>query len=173
MDEFDDPFGDDEEDSSGVTFLVFRVGNAEYALPVLMVTEIVRLPAFHALPDVPAHICGVVNLRGRVVPLMDLRMRFGLTPHAATERTVVVVAEVDGLATGLLVDSVDDVVEFTDVDVTTVQAGVARSDLVRGVARRGDRVCFVLEAAALLTPMPSHAVSPPVSSSSATAATIQ
>lgn len=80
MEDNDDPFDGDEEDTSASMYLAFRVGSAEYALPVLMVTEIVRLPTWHPLPDVPPHICGVVNLRSRVVPIMDLRMRFGLAP---------------------------------------------------------------------------------------------
>jgi purine-binding chemotaxis protein CheW len=109
------------------------------------------------LPDVPPHICGVVNLRSRVVPIMDLRMRFGLGIHKATERTVVVVVEVDGIATGLLVDGVSDVVEFTDIDESTVRAGIGRSETLRGVAKKGDRVVFILDAAALLAPTPSLA----------------
>jgi purine-binding chemotaxis protein CheW len=132
-------------------YLAFRVGAAEYALPVLMVTEIVRLPTWHPLPDVPPHICGVVNLRSRVVPIMDLRMRFGLGAHKATERTVVVVVEIDGVATGLLVDGVSDVVEFAEID--EVRAGVGRSELLRGVAKKGERVVFVLDALALLSPV--------------------
>lgn len=156
MDDSGDAFdGDDSsgDDASGATFLTFRVGAAEYALPVLMVTEIVRVPTWHPLPDVPPYICGVVNLRGRVVPIMDLRMRFGLGAQQATKHTVVVVVEVDGAATGLVVDAVSDVAEFVDVEAATgVGAGGA---LLRGVAKKAERVVFVLEPAALLAPVPS------------------
>jgi purine-binding chemotaxis protein CheW len=153
MDDSDDPFDGDDEDNSASMFLTFRVGSAEYALPVLMVTEIVRLPTWHPLPDVPPHICGVVNLRSRVVPIMDLRMRFGLGVHKATERTVVVVVEIEGVATGLLVDGVSDVAELAEIEEGTVRAGVGRSELLRGVAKKGERVVFVLDAAALLAPV--------------------
>lgn len=153
MEEGDDPFDGDDEDTSASMFLTFRVGAAEYALPVLMVTEIVRLPTWHPLPDVPPHICGVVNLRSRVVPIMDLRMRFGLGAHKATERTVVVVVEIEGVATGLLVDGVSDVSEFSEIEEGTVRAGVGRSELLRGVAKKGERVVFVLDATALLAPV--------------------
>jgi len=168
MNDLDDPFDEEDDDASASTYLTFRVGPAEYALPVLLVTEIVRLPPFFALPDVPDHVCGVVNLRGRVVPLMDLRRRFGLPQQATTDRTVVVVAEVDQASTGLIVDGVADVVVLTELDTTTVQAGVGRSQLVQAVARRGEQVCFVLDPAALLAPMertPSAPTLPPTSPS--------
>jgi purine-binding chemotaxis protein CheW len=84
---------------------------------------------------------------------MDLRMRFGLGAHKATERTVVVVVEIEGVATGLLVDAVSDVVEFSEIEEGTVRAGVGRSELLRGVAKKGERVVFVLDAAALLAPI--------------------
>jgi purine-binding chemotaxis protein CheW len=153
MNDSDDLLDDEDDDNSASMYLAFRVGAAEYALPVLMVTEIVRLPTWHPLPDVPPHICGVVNLRSRVVPIMDLRMRFGLGAHKATERTVVVVVEIDGIATGLLVDGVSDVVEFTEIEESSVRGGLGRSELLRGVAKKGERVVFVLDAAALLAPV--------------------
>lgn len=158
MNDSDDPFDGEDEDNSASMYLAFRVGAAEYALPVLLVTEIVRLPTWHPLPDVPPHICGVVNLRSRVVPIMDLRMRFGLGAHKATERTVVVVVEIDGVATGLLVDGVSDVVEFTDIEEGTVRTGIGRSETLRGVAKKGERVVFILDAVALLAPTPCTTV---------------
>ncbi len=154
MDDADDAIDDDDNVSSS-TFLTFRIGGAEYALPVLLVTEIVRLPTWHPLPDVPPYVCGVVNLRGRVVPIMDLHMRFGLGAHHATKHTVVVVVDVDGAATGLVVDGVTDVAEFVDIDDNAAVAAGARGDLLRGIAKKGDRVVFVLDPTALLAPVPS------------------
>lgn len=84
-----------DEDDSNVenTFLTFHVEGGEYAVSVGYVTEIVRLQKMFAMPDVPEYIRGVINLRGKVIPLLDVRNRFGLPEAPYTDRTVIVVLE--------------------------------------------------------------------------------
>jgi len=143
---------DDDGESSEHTYLTFRVAQEEYAVPVVFVTEIVRLQKSHPIPDVPDYIRGVINLRGQVIPILDVRGRFGLGATDRSDRTVVVVLEVEDAATGLLVDAVAEVVDFPpeDVDASLARRGSSAQGMVKGVAKRDDRVTFILDPMPLL-----------------------
>lgn len=148
----DSDLGDDELDNLDHTFLTFQVGGEEYAVPVATVTEIVRLQKTYVVPDVPPYIRGVINLRGKVIPLLDVRSRFGLADAAYTDRTVVVVIEVGDSTTGLVVDAVSDVTDIPPAQIegrVGVRAG-GRPSMVRGLGKRADRVSFILDVPALL-----------------------
>lgn len=148
----DAELSDLDDDNIDDTYLTFVVDGEEYAVHVGGVTEIVRLPKSFAVPDVPAYIRGVINLRGKVIPLLDVRARFGMRETEYTDRTVVVVLEADDSATGLVVDAVSEVVEIlpADIDTSTPTDGGARSQLVRGMGKRAERVTFILDVPVLL-----------------------
>ena len=121
---FDDIDAADEADDTPIedTYLIFRVGAEEYAVPVTSVTEIVRLQKSFAVPDVPNCVRGVINLRGKIVPVVDLRERFSLGAAEDTERICIVVVQVeepDGASrlTGMIVDVVEEVSQFQSDDL--------------------------------------------------------
>ncbi len=150
----------DDEDDGHVedTFLTFHVADEEYAVPVLHVTEIVRLQKIYAMPDVPEYIRGVINLRGKVIPLLDVRARFGLSETSYTDRTVVVVLELEETLTGLVVDGVSEVVEIAPADIEPAarSQNQRRKPMVKGLGKREQHVCFILDVNALLdTQLPS------------------
>jgi purine-binding chemotaxis protein CheW len=142
----------DDSDNLENTYLTFGVGGEEFALHVSHVTEIVRLQKIFAVPDVESHIRGVINLRGKVIPLLDVRARFGVPQVAYTDRTVVVVIEVDRVPTGLIVDKVFDIAEFATEGVEHLQSSArgGHRPLVTSVSKRGDRVSFIVDANALV-----------------------
>jgi len=143
---------DDDPEHIDHTFLTFHVGDEEYAVPVANVTEIVRLQKSYAVPDVPDYIRGVINLRGKVIPLLDVRGRFGLADAAYTDRTVIVVLELGETSTGLVVDAVSEVTEILPDQIetrTNLRSGT-RPSMVRGMGKRANRVSFILDVAALL-----------------------
>lgn len=141
----------DDDDGNDDTYLTFSVAGEEYAVHVGHVTEIVRLQRSFAVPDVPDYIRGVINLRGKVIPLLDVRRRFGLSAADYTDRTVVVVLEVGEIATGLVVDGVSDVTEIAPGQIETrVQSANAGTSLLKGMGRRGDRVSFILDVPVLV-----------------------
>ena len=76
-------------------YLTFKLGNEEFGVRVLKVREIIKVMDITHVPQVPAHVLGVVNLRGKVIPVIDLRRKFGFPPQEYTERTCIIVAEVD------------------------------------------------------------------------------
>jgi purine-binding chemotaxis protein CheW len=154
---------DEEEDNIDNTYLTFTVEGEEYAVHVSHVTEIVRLQKSFAVPDVPSYIRGVINLRGKVIPLLDVRSRFGLAEAAYTDRTVVVVLEVGDTATGLVVDGVTEVAEIPpeDIDTSAVRAKAGKTSMVRGMGKRAERVSFILDVPFLLAAEPNAQVQAP------------
>ena len=94
-------------------FLTFLLEEQEYGLELLQIQEIRGYTAITPIPNVRAHVRGVINLRGTVLPVVDLRIRFGLPPVAYNKFTVIVIAMVGERMVGLLVDAISDVMEVT------------------------------------------------------------
>lgn len=94
-------------------YLTFTLGNEDYGIGILKIREIIGVMEITAVPHTPEYIKGVINLRGRVIPIMDLRLKFGLSPEEYNERTCIIVVEVQGksgpVQVGMVVDSVSEV----------------------------------------------------------------
>lgn len=123
-------------------YLTFQLGQEFYGIEVLQIREIVRLTDITPVPQMPGYIKGVVNLRGKIIPVVDLRLKFGLTQVQTTERSCIVVVQLDtvsGVASrlGLMVDGVEEVVNITDGEIeTTPNFGSALdTDYFTGVAK--------------------------------------
>jgi purine-binding chemotaxis protein CheW len=143
---------DGEESNVDNTFLTFSVGQEEYAVPVACVTEIVRMQRSFAIPDVPSYVRGVINLRGKIIPLIDVRSRFGMTESEYTDRTVVVVLEVNDNMTGLIVDGVSEVAEILPDQIEPRPTIASRGDrpMVMGMGKRATGVSFILDVRSVL-----------------------
>jgi purine-binding chemotaxis protein CheW len=105
-------------------YLTFQLGHEFYGVEVLQIREIIRLIDITPVPQMPDYIKGVVNLRGKIIPVVDLRLKFGLTEIQANERTCIVVVQLDsvsGVATrlGLVVDGVEEVVNIAASEIET------------------------------------------------------
>lgn len=127
--------------------LTFVLAKEEYGVDILRVQEIKGFTAVTPLPNTPPHIRGVMNLRGTVVPVIDLRSRFGMPEHPYDKFTVIIVLTVGTRVVGLVVDAVSDVLEMADVGVDATPdlgAGVDTSFL-RGVCRSGERLVMLLD----------------------------
>ncbi|MGB9920246.1 MAG: chemotaxis protein CheW [Moorellales bacterium] len=136
--------------------VTFRLGREEFALDIARVREIIRVPDIVAVPKAPAFIEGVVNLRGTILPVIDLRKRFGLSTIARDERARVVVMETDGRLTGLIVDSVREVLKVPREDIEPppeLLTEVIERRFIRGIAKvaRGERLVIVLDTAEVLS----------------------
>jgi purine-binding chemotaxis protein CheW len=113
-------------------YLVFHLGHEEFGIRVLKVREITGIQDITAVPRTPAHVKGVINLRGKVVPVVDLRLKFGLPEAEYTERTCIIVVQVQGdtssMLMGIVVDGVAEVLNVTASDIEDTP------DFGRGVA---------------------------------------
>lgn len=142
--------------SLGGEYLTFTLDGEEYGLGLLRVREIIEHQPITLVPNAPAAIRGVINLRGAVVPVVDLAARFGLRACAIGRWTCIVIVEisVDGETAllGLLVDAVNDVLGFSDADIVpppTFGTRVRYEHLV-GLGRRGEKFTVLLDAEKLL-----------------------
>ncbi len=144
----------DEESKleNAVQFLSFSLGDEEYGVDILSVQEIRSWEPVSRIPNVPAYEKGVVNLRGSIVPIVDLRQRFGLKYMDYTPLTVVVVLQAQSRTMGVVVDSVSDVV---DVDKLTIQKAPdfgtkVSTEFINGLASVNDRMVMLLDVEKLL-----------------------
>lgn len=109
--------------AQGGRYLTFALGHESYGIEVLAVQEIIRLPAITAVPQLPAYLRGVINLRGKIIPVTDLRARFGLEHNGDTTRTCIVVVQIQrpgrpAMPMGLVVDTVEEVIHIAADDMT-------------------------------------------------------
>ena len=142
----------DSDRDRAQSYVVFRLGGEGYALEVMRVQEVLDVPALTEVPGSPKSLLGVINLRGHVVPVYDLRIPFGLkvNPKPARTPSVLIVeteAGNESQVTGLLVDRVSDVLEFSPEDVQpSPQLGLGKTTpYVRGLIRHQEGFLLVLD----------------------------
>jgi len=138
----------------GKTFQVvsFRIGDEEYGVDIMAVQEIILVGCITQVPEVPEHVLGVINLRGNVIPIMNLRRRFGMADQPSDESTRIVVMNLGGRTVGAVVDGVNEVLRLSheEISATPATLGGAGKDYVLGLARRKDRLLILLDMARLL-----------------------
>lgn len=138
----------------GKTFQVvsFCIGEEEYGVDIMAVQEIILLGCITQVPEVPEHVLGVINLRGNVIPIMNLRRRFGMPDHPSDEATRIVVMNLGGRTVGAVVDGVNEVLRLSheEISATPTSLGGAGKDYVLGLARRKERLLILLDMARLL-----------------------
>jgi len=132
-------------------YITFNLGDELFAIDVAQVREVLELPPITRVPTSPAYLRGVVNVRGKAIPVVDLRAKFGLPPAADTVQSRIVVMEIalDGEPTvvGGVADSVQEVIELEpgQIDPPPRIALRWRTDLIRGMGRRGDDFIILLD----------------------------
>ncbi|MEW6182069.1 MAG: chemotaxis protein CheW [Bacillota bacterium] len=139
---------EEDEDTQEDKFLTFYLGEEEYGIEIRHVTEIIGLQTITDVPDMPSHVKGVINLRGKVVPVMDVRLRFGMEERAYDDRTCIVVINIENHAVGLIVDRVSEVLDIPKSDVEPpprVRKGES-SRFVQGMGKVGEQVKILLNA---------------------------
>ena len=134
-------------------FLTFALGQEEYGVEILKIQEIKGYSAITPLPNAPAYVKGVLNLRGTIVPIVDLRQKFALPEVAYTQFTVIVVVQVQGKVMGFIVDAVSDVltVQGADIQPTPDLHGQVDTSFLNGLARSGEKLIILLDIDKVLT----------------------
>jgi purine-binding chemotaxis protein CheW len=130
----------------------FRIGNETYGVRIGSVREIVRVPEITAVPSAPDSIEGVINLRGKIIPVMDLRKRFGLTEITTDKKNRILVVEVDNKLLGLIVNSASEVLKIPPSEVEAPGSVFAdgASGYVTGVGKLKGRLIILLDISKLL-----------------------
>ena len=133
--------------SRELQIVVCELADERYGLDIDKVYEIIRYQPITAVPRSPAFVEGVINLRGRIIPVVDLRDRFGMESAEATKATRIVVAETGGTRVGFVVDGVTEVlmVPTESIEPTPEVAAGIDAAYLKGIAKLGDRLIILLE----------------------------
>jgi len=133
-------------------FVGFRVGEEEFGINILQVQEIIRSQTLTRVPNSPESIEGVMNLRGKIIPVIALRKRFGLAEAPSDRQNRIVVVEIAGTVLGFVVDAVSEVLRIpADTVEPTPHLGLVEREYVSGVGKLGDRLLILLDADRLMS----------------------
>ena len=127
--------------------VVFELANEFYGINIAVVESIIKMQSITQLPQTPAYIKGVTNLRGTVLPVIDLRIRFGLEARPDTKQTRVIIVTMGNIKVGIMVDGVSEVLRVSDETIEPLPPMVnsVNSDFLKGIVRLEDRLIILLE----------------------------
>jgi purine-binding chemotaxis protein CheW len=142
----------ENEDTLKNMYLTFRLGKEDYGIEIRYVTEIVGMQKITEVPDMPVFVKGVVNLRGQVIPVLDVRLRFNMQSRDYDERTCIIVVNIGGSQVGLVVDTVNEVRNIDDEQISPPPrtAGADSAKYIQGMGKVGEEVIILLEGQRLL-----------------------
>lgn len=141
------------EDAQKGKYLTFLLGNEVYAIEINYVTEIVGIQPITEVPELPAYIKGIINLRGRIIPVMDVRLRFGKPPVDYNDRTCIIVINIEDISIGLIVDNVSEVLSISDENIVPPPEinKNTESRCIKAIGKAENDVKLILDCNKLLT----------------------
>ncbi|GFO69768.1 chemotaxis protein CheW [Geomonas limicola] len=131
-----------------IQLVSFNLGAEEYAVEVLKVREIIRMTAITHIPNTPPSIEGIINLRGKVIPIVSLRSRFNMMGSDSDQHTRIMVMDIDGKLMGFIVDGVSEVIRISSGEIQpppAMAAGGMDQDFICGVIQRGEQLLLMLQ----------------------------
>ena len=146
----DGMFLDYEEDANALSkkYLLFNIADEIYGISIASVVEIVEVLNITSVPDMPNFIKGVINLRGRVVPVMDLRLRFNIEEREHDDRTCIIIVNVGASSMGFIVDTVAEVQDIPEQDIDpppSFETNTGREHYVSGLGKMEDYVAILVD----------------------------
>jgi len=131
----------------------FRLANEEYGVDIMRVQEIILMGKITKMPEVPDYICGLINLRGHVIPIVDLRKRFGLPAQENTEHTRTIVVNVHDRTIGIVVDAVSEVLRISAEQIEPPPSSVSGVDhnYIRGLVKFDEKLLILLNIEEILS----------------------
>ncbi len=145
--------GQKKQDAELLQLVTFSIGEEEFGVDILKVQEIIRTMEITKVPRAPDFVEGVINLRGKVIPIIDLRRRFGLESRGHDKHTRIIVIEINNMIVGFVVDSVSEVLRIPANTVEPPPPVVAglESEYISGVGKLEDRLLILLDLDRLLS----------------------
>ena len=142
-----------EQDGATSKFLTFALGDEEYGLEILKVREIIGLMDITSVPRMPGFVRGVINLRGRVIPVVDLRQKFNMAAVEDTQETCIIVIDLEVLLMGIVVDRVSEVLDIDkqEIDDTPAFGTAIDTDFIMGMGKVDQKVIILLDISKVLT----------------------
>lgn len=142
-----------DEDTQKDKYLTFSLGKEDYGIEIRFVTEIIGIQAVTEVPELPDYVKGIINLRGKIIPVMDVRLRFKKDAVEYNDRTCIIVVDIGQISVGLIVDKVAEVLSIAEQDIVPppdMKTGF-NSKFVKGIGKVGNEVKLVLDCDKLLS----------------------
>ena len=145
--------GNAAKGSNAQRFLAFSLNDEEYAIPLLHVKEVIAIPEVTPIPYTPPHFLGIMNLRGQVISIVDLRLKFKMKKAERTAETTVVICDFDSFCLGVVVDSVNSVLALTESDIAAKPEieSTINSSYITGVTKKDKKLVVLLDLAKALS----------------------
>lgn len=140
-----------EEDTQKGKFLTFHLGEESYGIDILYVTEIIGIQPITIVPELPDFIRGIINLRGKIIPVMDARVKFKKEPKEYNDRTCIIVIDVDDLSIGIIVDGVSEVLNISDENIVPPpNLNSSGRKYLKSVGKIEEKIILILDCEKLL-----------------------
>jgi purine-binding chemotaxis protein CheW len=142
-----------EEDTQKNRFLTFSLGRESYGIDIKYVIEIIGIQSITTIPELPEYVKGIINLRGKIIPVIDVRLRFKKEANEYNDRTCVIVVDINHISVGLIVDSVAEVITISEedmVDPPQMNSGL-NNRYIKKIGKIGSEVKLLLDCEKLLT----------------------
>jgi purine-binding chemotaxis protein CheW len=142
-----------QEDTQKGKFLTFIIGQEVYGIEISYVTEIIGIQPITEVPEVPEYVKGIINLRGKIIPVIDVRLKFRKPAIEYNDRTCIVVVDIKEFSVGLIVDKVAEVLDIPDEGIVPPPAAQTgfHNRYIKGIGKIGNDVKLLLECEKLLT----------------------
>lgn len=142
-----------DDDTQKDRYLTFSLGSESYGIEIRYVIEIIGIQSITEIPELPAYVKGIINLRGKIIPVMDIRLRFKKEQEAYNDRTCVIVVEMNSFMIGLIVDRVAEVITIPEVEtVDPPQMNLGSNNrYIKKIGKVGNEVKLLLDCERLLS----------------------
>jgi purine-binding chemotaxis protein CheW len=141
--------GDVSKNDELIQLVSFMLADEEYGVEVLKVREIIRMPTITKMPNVPQHVEGIINLRGKVIPIISMRRRFSLMENENNSQTRIIIMDVCGTLTGFIVDAVSEVIRIHSSEIqpppSMVMSGGIGQEFITGVFNHAERLLIIMD----------------------------
>lgn len=140
-----------EEDTLADKYLIFNVEGESYGIEIGYVTEIINITQITKVPGLPDYLKGIINLRGSIIPVIDVRLRFKLPEREYTDRTCIIIAQIDGMDVGLIVDSVSEVATIPGGNIVPPpEINKTSNKYISGIGMVEDKIYLLLDYQSML-----------------------
>lgn len=139
--------------ANSTKYLIFSIENEDYGIDISSIVEIIGIQKITTVPEMPSYIMGIINLRGKIIPVMDLRLRFGKKFKEYNDRTCTIIVEVQDISMGLIVDNVNEVMDISDKDIVPVpdrKAGF-HNRFIKNIGKVGENIKLLIDCDKIFT----------------------
>ena len=141
----------EEEDTQKNKYLTFTLEDEFYGIEIKYVIEIIGIQPISEIPELPEYIMGIINLRGKIIPVMDVRLRFKKEPLEYNDRTCIIVIQIEDISVGLIVDGVSEVIDIPDCEIVEPpEISKIKNKFIKGIGKVQNDVKLLLDCDKLL-----------------------